>query len=906
MMTGQRFSHYEISDKLGEGGMGVVYKARDLTLNRTVALKLLPADKVFGEDRKRRFLQEAQSASALNHAHIVTIYEFASHDGRDFLAMEYVEGKTLDKLIPKHGLPLNEALDYAVQAADALARAHAAGILHRDLKPANVIVSKEGQVKILDFGLAKLTEQAPVDEDQATRTAGQVQTEEGMVVGTASYMSPEQAEGRKLDARSDIFSFGAMLYEMLTGQRAFHGDSRMSTLAAILREEPKSIRQVAGGIPPEVERVVARCLRKDPGRRFQTMADLKVALAELREESESGSLSAVTAAPGRVFARRWWWAAAAAVLLVVLAAGAWFVLRRAPRQAASWSVRRITSDEGISFNGTLSPDGKLVAFVSDRAGRGQRDLFVQQISGGSPVRLSDGKQKGGAIAFSPDGSQIAFQLLGLDPAIYTIPVIGGEPRRIADRPTRSATDLSFSPDGKWICSREPVSDFQSRYLFVPPTGGEVKFVAPNLYSNARFLWSPDSSGLLVVAGATHEAQIGGDVDFWFVGLDGALARTGAGPIAASAGLRSLTLIAWTGNRLLFSASKDFAVDLWQVRLNSSSRKARGPAEPLTSGWTDRIIAAAAAEGKRLLFSDARSGSRFSLWALPLEAESGKVAGAPERISKGVNLEACPVALDGGRRLLFGRFDGRNIGFLVRDFASGKDTPLVEAGHGMGFPVVSRDGARFAYVSFEEQKRVVYIASLRAGAPRRLCAACGRPSDWSPDGSKLLAHDLDGKPGQAGFIDVNTGRTKVLLEHSQRIYNPVVSPDGRWVAFTLDPPGPRRTFIAPYREDRPIPESEWTLLRQSDVPESYFRWSPRGGMLYFLRTPPESLQGVWSLAFDKAAAKPAGEAFPIFEPTDPRLSLQGDPAVIGLSSAPDRLFFAQAERQINIWLAESGN
>ena len=236
-------------------------------------------------DRKRRFVQEAKAASALNHPNIITIHDIASDNGTDFIVMEYVEGKTLGQLIPRRGLKLNEVLKHAIQIADALAKAHAAGIIHRDLKPGNIMVSEGGLVKVLDFGLAKLTERPQIGEDESTRPIPPW-TDEGTILGTASYMSPEQAAGKPVDARSDIFSFGSVLYEMVTGQRAFQGDSKMSTLAAVLNQEPKPASEISRALPRDLEKIITRCLRKDPERRFQHMADLKVALEELKEESD--------------------------------------------------------------------------------------------------------------------------------------------------------------------------------------------------------------------------------------------------------------------------------------------------------------------------------------------------------------------------------------------------------------------------------------------------------------------------------------------------------------------------------------------------------------------------------------------------------------------------------------------
>jgi serine/threonine protein kinase len=237
-MTGQTISHYQVLEKLGEGGMGVVYKALDTHLDRFVAIKVLPPERVADPERKRRFVQEAKAASALNHPNIVTVHDITEDRGIDFIVMEHVAGKTLGQLIPRKGLPLSQTLKYAVQIADALAKAHAKGIVHRDLKPTNIMVTDDGLVKVLDFGLAKLTEPLAPDEFAPTRTmrAGEgPKTEEGTIVGTVAYMSPEQAEGKKVDSRSDIFSFGSLLYEMTTGRRAFQGETRLSTLSAILR-----------------------------------------------------------------------------------------------------------------------------------------------------------------------------------------------------------------------------------------------------------------------------------------------------------------------------------------------------------------------------------------------------------------------------------------------------------------------------------------------------------------------------------------------------------------------------------------------------------------------------------------------------------------------------------------------
>ena len=270
-------AHYRVLDKLGEGGMGVVYKARDTHLDRLVALKVLPSEKVADPDRKRRFVQEAKAASALNHPHIITIYDIDSAGGVDFIAMEYVEGRTLGRLIGPNGMELHSALKCAVEMADAVAAAHRAGIIHRDLKPANVMVSEQGLVKVLDFGLAKLAEPTPASDSIETVTVKPNEstlTKEGAILGTVAYMSPEQVEGKKVDPRSDVFSFGAVLYEMLTGRRAFLGDSIISTMSAILRHSPAPPRDLRPDIPADLERILRRCLEKNCESRYRSGVEL--------------------------------------------------------------------------------------------------------------------------------------------------------------------------------------------------------------------------------------------------------------------------------------------------------------------------------------------------------------------------------------------------------------------------------------------------------------------------------------------------------------------------------------------------------------------------------------------------------------------------------------------------------
>jgi len=361
--------------------------------------------------------------------------------------MELVQGRTLDAAMGRKGLPLNQAVACAIQIADALTAAHAAGIVHRDLKPGNIMVGGSGLVKVLDFGLAKLVAESGGGVSDVTRTMlvnASAKTAEGAIVGTVSYMSPEQAEGKPVDHRSDIFAFGAVLYEMLTGRRAFQGESAVSTMAAILTAEPAPLSRDAGGAPPELARIVHRCLRKPVEKRWQSMADVKIALEEFKQELDSGQLAEAAIQPARP-RRRWMQLAGAALLVAALTGVIAWRLRPAPQTPDLWRIRRLTADSGATLFPAISPDGKFVAYTSDRAGGENLDIWVQQVEGGDPVRLTHDLGPCREPAFSPDGSRIVFNCGSERGSIYMVATLGGLPRRIVD-----GESPRFSPDGAQI------------------------------------------------------------------------------------------------------------------------------------------------------------------------------------------------------------------------------------------------------------------------------------------------------------------------------------------------------------------------------------------------------------------------------------------------------------------------
>lgn len=404
MTPGSSIGPYHVLSSIAAGGMGEVYTARDTRLGRVVALKIIRADKIIDAERRRRFRQEARAVSSLNHPNIVCLYDIVSDNDDDVLVMEYVQGKTLDQLIPRSGTRLSDALRWSIQIADALAAAHRVGIIHRDLKPSNIIVSDSGMLKVCDFGLAKLAEPAqPIDETQTLAVLDK--TQEGFVLGTPAYMSPEQAEGRPLDARCDIFSFGSVLYEIVTGQKAFHGNSTAAILSAVIRDDPKPPAELGVDLPQDVLTLLVRCMQKDRDRRCQTVADLKVALVEIEEKAALGETSSVAAYPRR----RRFLVLAVGLLAMALIAGLWLWKERT--RVISPEVLRaapVTTDPGDEFQPSFSPDGSQIVYAANDGMGGDTDLYILGLGTGAKLHLTSESREDTLPRWSPDGKWIAF------------------------------------------------------------------------------------------------------------------------------------------------------------------------------------------------------------------------------------------------------------------------------------------------------------------------------------------------------------------------------------------------------------------------------------------------------------------------------------------------------------------
>jgi serine/threonine protein kinase/Tol biopolymer transport system component len=900
-MTGKTISHYEVLEKLGEGGMGAVFKARDTHLDRFVALKLLLPETVANPDRRRRFVQEAKAASALNHPNIIHIYDIDEADGALFIAMEYVAGKTLDQLAGRKGLPLHELLRYAVQMADALTAAHAARIIHRDLKPSNIMVNGQGSVKLLDFGLAKLAEPS-LEETDATETVRMDEsprTDEGTIVGTVAYMSPEQAQGRTVDERTDIFSFGAVAYEMVTGRRAFSGASRIATLSAILRDEPKAAGEIVESLPRDLDKILVRCLRKDPGRRFQHMADLKVALQELKEESESGKPAPLAPTPRQQ--NRTAWIVIGSAILCAVVTGALFIARRPAASPAANPLTRMTSDAGLSFEPALSRDGTLLAFASDRSGEGNLDIWVKQTAGGEPVRITRDSVDNHQPSFSPDGSKIAFRSERGRGGIYVVPALGGDPRRLVE----GGRNPVFSPDGNWIAYWDNIQTAGRQVaIFVMPSAGGAPHPLRTDFGAADWpVWAGDS-GHLAFTGANPYP---GRLDLWVTPIDGgapaltglraAMSTRNAGFVGPVPG--NLTAAASRdGVKLIFAARSGDIANLWRTSLSSRTWQVNGPIERITFGTADESAPSLSADG-RLAF--ASTLSNIDLWSLPVNADLARTTGALTRLTTDPSADVFPSVSYDGRKVLFLSRRGAGSSIWIKDLVTGKETPAAvqDSLPAVASPesAISPDGERIAFQSANG----IRIAPVAGGTAEPGCRVVGRPG-WSPDG-KLLLRVFAGSRPEAELCDPQTGQSTPLLRLLDKaLHSPQFSRDGRWIAFHVATSEvTRRVYVVRYQGPRLHPKSEWIAVSDGKTMDREPRWSPNGEQLYFLSTR-DGYNCIWAQRLDRTSKRPVGEPVAILHLHSARRSLLvPDTGPIGLAVAPDRIIFSMTERTANIWL-----
>ena len=658
LATGTTLGSYEILGPLGAGGMGEVYRARDTRLGRDVAIKVLPVDAVNNPERRGRFEREAKAVAALNHPNIVTIHAVEESDGVPYFAMECVEGKTLRDLIPATGLPLDQLLKIAIPLTDAIGAAHERGILHRDLKPANVMVTMEGRVKVLDFGLAKLKEvwQPAADGMQPTIEA----SGEGRIFGTVAYMSPEQAEGKLVDQRSDVFSLGVVLYEMATGQRPFKGDTSVSIISAILKDTPTTVTNLRPELPRDLNRIVKRALSKDLEHRYQTAKDLRNDLEALKEDLDSGELRAPAPSPAPLArSRPWWmWATAVVGICALIAAGVYIMSMsrqtKAPdptttaRVFRDISLTRLTSAGNAALAVAVSPDGRYVAYAVIDQGR--QGLRVSQMDGSATAQVvpPDDVQING-VTFTPDGNRICYIAYKTGSGIATlfeVPILGGTPRRLLADVDR---EPSFSPDAKRFSFVRGSPGKSAAILIANADGTGERTLAtrqvPTDFLLAGAAWSPD--GRLIAAAAY-------DTPAPKVGLFAIDPDTGAVRPIGSKRWDDVGAIRWLPDSagLLVTtsdATSNTFGQIWLVDVPS------GSARRITNDLAGYGRVGLSADGQTLVAT--RNEGRGSLWVSQvgqLDRES-RVAAASEAVASD------PIRWTADGRIIYSAFGGGHYG-----------------------------------------------------------------------------------------------------------------------------------------------------------------------------------------------------------------------------------------------------
>jgi Tol biopolymer transport system component len=756
LASGAKLGPYEILGQIGAGGMGEVYRAKDARLSRDVAIKVLPVSFSEDGDRLRRFEQEAKAAGVLNHPNITAVYDIGEAAGSPYVVQELLEGETLRSTLAGGKLSTRRATDYAMQIAHGLAAAHDKGIVHRDLKPENLFVTRDGRLKILDFGLAKLT-QADGGGGSAltnipTETRG---TEPGVVLGTLGYMSPEQVRGRPADARSDIFAFGAILYEMLAGRRAFHGDSAADTMSAILREDPPDLSVTNQSVPPGLERIVRHCLEKAPEQRFHSAHDVAFALEAL---SQTSAPQGAAPAPPPLRARRvspLVWLVAGLVAGVAIA---WLASRRAAPPAERGAdadtpvFRRLTNLSGLEEFPTLSPDGQLLAFVH-RAGK-KTDIWVQRAGSRRPIDLTpDCGASSYSPAFSPNGSLIAYGSQCGDGGIFLMGATGENVRRLTSLGSHPAwtpdgreivytTELVWRPYGRWGTSAmwaAEVATGKTRQLYA----GDAIQAAVSPHGMRVAYWG-------LPAGGSHR-------DVWTLPLKGL--ASGERPVAVTQDEAVDWNPVWApdGRSIFFLSNRDGVMNMWKIPIDEATGKTLGPAV------ADRLPAREVSgidlsrDGKHLAYVDRQV--TFGFDRLTFDTQGRLVGNAQEIFQSAQEIADFDLSPDGKGIVFDSRGAAQEDIYYIGTDGTGLRQVTDDSAKDR-HPNFSPDGRRLAFHSDRGGRWDIWTIALDGSGLTQLTRTTNDTiiePHWAPNGQTIGV--LAGKAGRLITLDAQGAATR---------------------------------------------------------------------------------------------------------------------------------------------------
>jgi eukaryotic-like serine/threonine-protein kinase len=813
-MIGETILQYQILEKLGAGGMGVVYKALDTKLNRTVALKFLPEDEQAGETDRARFLQEARAASAINHPNVCVIYDLKEHEGGQFIVMEYVEGRTLKQMTTNQELiPVEKAVDFALQISEAMQAAHEWGILHRDIKSENIMVTPSGQVKVMDFGLALVK-----GSQRLTRSSS--------TVGTIAYMSPEQIEGKPVDARADIFSFGVVFYEMLTGHLPFAGDNQAAVIHAILNLPPKPIE--SSQLAPDLIELIARALEKDVEKRCQSMQEMHDELLRIKQGKENSAgykPKRTTVSPKRRKRSKKHVISTAALVCSLAVAAFIFFRPMLSKPLPEMTIVPFACSPGMERSPAFSPDGNQIAYIGDGGNQKDNDVYVKMIGTGVPLKLTRKPAPRGSPAWSPDGSMVTFlQLSGKESGIYKVPALGGvEQRLLAIDSTNVRAGLDWSPDGGSIVysDRDSANVPNGIFLLSLSTMEKHQITFPPLGTagDDEPTFSPNGKRITF----RREYSYGSHAVF-------VIPTTGGAEKRITEVIQFIFDLAWAqnGREIIYTSDRGGTYSLWRVSVKNRKPK------PLAASVEDAFQIAVAKKGTKLAY--AKMSGSDTIWKGDIPEQEGQMVATRHLIGINRGHWLGRFSPD-GQRIAFSSMGSGNPEVWICDNDGSNPLQLTDfGGHHTGSPYWSPDGRRITFDSRPEGHSDIFTMNADGRQLERMTTELSddRIPSYSRDGSWI--YFTSNRGGSYAVWKCPAAGGEAVQVTNDEGWWPCESPDGRSLYY-LDVTGKGNVWKLSLEDGK-------KQIVLNDI--VWQNWYPAGSGIYYLKETAET--DVFALSF----------------------------------------------------------